>query len=84
MPPRPRFASIFLTLIAAASLLGAACSESSPQDMRKGSDAALFWEPPDAGVVSYPDRAADKAGASDSAATVDGGITDGAAESEDS
>jgi hypothetical protein len=81
MPPRPMFARIFLTLIAAASLLSAACSEGDPQDMRKGTDAALFWEPPDAAAVSHLDRAADKvvdlAGSADGGIVVDAAVDEG-------
>jgi hypothetical protein len=75
MPPRPTFASIFLALIAAACLLGAACSKSSPQDMRKGTDAALGWTPPDTTTVTYPDLTPglDRGGPADSPGSADGG-----------
>jgi hypothetical protein len=75
MPPRPTYASTFLTLIAVASLCLAACSSSRPRDQWYGTDAGLGYVPPDGGRVSHTDLGPGvDGGAVDLAATVDGGL----------
>ena len=75
MPPRPTYASTFLTLIAVASLFFTACSSSRPRDQWYGTDAGLGYVPPDGGRVSHTDLGPGvDGGAVDLAATVDGGL----------
>jgi len=83
MLPRPTLAGLFAALVSCAALLLAACSSSSPQDMNKGTDVALFWVPPDTAPDLPPEVSnetaaeAAPAGANDSASAPDGGtLTD--------
>jgi hypothetical protein len=64
MPPRPTYASTFLTLIAVASLFFTACSSSRPRDQWYGTDAGLGFVPQDDAAVSSHDLAPDGDGVS--------------------
>jgi hypothetical protein len=74
---RPKLAGLFIALMASGTLLLSGCSSSSPRDLHYGTDADLFWVPPDATPTTATDDAAVDAGvSSDSATAVDGGTTE--------
>jgi hypothetical protein len=63
---RPKLAGLFAALVVSAALLFPGCSSSHPRDLHWGTDADLFYVPPDA-----PPAAVDSANAADGGMAVD-------------
>jgi hypothetical protein len=69
---RPKLAGLCAALAISAALLFSGCSSSHPRDIHYGTDADLFWVPPDAApTTTVYDAAVDFANALDSADAVD-------------